>query len=447
MCAPDFLHLHREISAVTPLPDPQTPALRADATIYPRRVRSRVLEALADTRIVMVVGARQVGKSTLARDIATSDHPARVINLDNEAARRSAQDDPTGFIAGIDGPVVIDEIQRAPGLLLAIKERVDLDLRPGRFLLTGSANVFASQRVREALTGRTETITLWPLAQTEIHGTTGNIVDALFASRPPQIDEAPVGRAAFDSLVADSGYPEARLRSPGRRRGRWFESYIEDTLTTDLTEISDALKLREMPRLLRLIASQAANELVYRTLSQRLDLQHRTVRSYVALLEAVYLVKVLPAWRPGIGTREVHAPKAYIVDSGLLAHLVRADVGRIGGDDQVTGKILENFVAMEVVRQSEWAEMDARPYHYRRGRDEVDLILENRSAEIVAVEVKAAASIRMKDYAPMIKLRDARGGQFKAGIVVYAGAQTLPLGDRIWAVPISGLWASGHTAG
>ncbi|HSZ14068.1 MAG TPA: ATP-binding protein [Solirubrobacteraceae bacterium] len=409
--------------------------------LVPRRTRRLVLEALADTRVVFVTGARQVGKSTLTREIVAGGHPATVVSFDEEGPREAARLDPVGFLEGFPGPVVIDEVQRVPGLLLAIKDRVDRDTRPGRFLLTGSANVFVSRRVREALTGRVETIVLWPLAQAEIRGAESNIIDLLFAGRAPDVQGAPVGRAAFVPIVAVGGYPEAMQRPAGRRRDRWFANYVQDTLDTDLRDISEALKLRELPRLLRLIASQAANELVYRNLARRLDLTHATVKSYVELLEIVFLARRLPAWRPGIGAREVRAPKGYIVDSGLLAHLLGADERRIGDDDQITGKMLENFVAMELLRVSEWADTDARLYHYRQGREEIDLILESRAGDIAAVEVKASATVRPRDYTAIAKLRGARGEHFKAGIVLYAGQQTVPLGDRIWAVPISGLWA------
>jgi len=409
--------------------------------LVPRRTRRLVVEALADTRVVFVAGARQVGKSTLTREIAAGEHHAAVVSFDDDVPREAARLDPAGFLAGLPGPVVIDEVQRVPELLLAIKDRVDRDTRPGRFLLTGSANVFASRRVHEALTGRMETIVLWPLAQAETKGSDTNIVDLLFTGRPPDVQGAPVGREAFASLAAAGGYPEARLRSAGRRRDRWFANYIQDTLDTDLRGISDALKLGEMPRLLCLIAAQSANEIVYRNLARKLDLTHETVKSYVELLEIVFLAVRLPAWRPGIGMREVRAPKAYIVDSGLLAHLLGADKRRIGEDDQITGKVLESFVAMEMLRLTEWAETDTRLYHYRQGREEIDLILESRAGDVAAIEVKAAATVRPRDYAALVRLRDARGEHFKTGIVVYCGQQTVPLGDRIWAVPVSGLWA------
>ena len=408
--------------------------------MFSRNAQRLVLEALADTRVVFVAGARQVGKSTLAREIARTGRPAEEFSLDVQATRETALADPEGFIAGLSGPAFIDEIQRAPDLLLAIKDAIDRDLTPGRFLLTGSANVLTARKVKDALTGRMETIPLWPLAQSEIHGNTGNFVDALFAGEPPRVAGATVGRDAFVEIAAAGGYPEARLRS-GRRRARWFAGYLDTTLDRDLREISDARKLHEVPRLLRLLASQAANVLSYRGIAAKLDLTHDTVHEYIRLLQTVFLVHLLPAWRPGIGAREAHAPKAYLVDSGLLAHLLGADERRIAADDQVTGKMLENFVVAEVLKHADWAATDSSAYHYRQREDEVDLLLESRAGEIVAIEVKAAASVGRRDVRAMEKLRDSRGARFRAGVVVCTCAQTIPLGERLWAVPVSGLWA------
>jgi predicted AAA+ superfamily ATPase len=408
--------------------------------IYPRHVKSLVLEALEDTRVVFVMGARQVGKSTLTGEIAELDSRMTSVTLDDRVIREAALADPVGFLAALERPAHIDEVQRAPDLLLAIKQDVDDNRHAGRYLLTGSANVVATRIVKDALTGRMETIRLWPLAQTEIHESGRNLIDALFTARPPHIADAPVGRTAFADIVAAGGYPEARLRS-GRRRDRWFASYLETTLDRDLREITDARKLDEVPRLLRFLASQAANLLSYRKVADRLDLNHETVREYVGLLQTVFLVRLLPAWRPGIGPREVQTPKCYLVDSGLLAHLLGADGRRIATDDRVTGKALENFVTMEVLKHADWAQTDTRAYHYRQRDAEIDLVLESRSGDIVALETKSAASLRASDWRPLEKLRDGRGASFKAGIVIYSGADTVPLGDRLWAVPVSGLWS------
>ncbi len=295
-------------------------------------------------------------------------------------------------------------------------------------------------RVKDALTGRIETIRLWPLAQSEIRSASGNFVDALFTAAPPRISGAVVGRDAFTGVAAAGGYPEARARS-GRRRERWFASYLETTLDRDLRDISDARRLAEVPQLLRLLAAQAANVLSYRGLASKTSLNHETVREYVALLETIFLVRVLPAWRPGLAAREVHAPKAYLVDSGLLAHLLGADEDRIASDDQVNGKVLENFVVIEILKHAEWANVGTSAYHYRQRDEEIDLILESRAGEIAAIEIKATATINRRDLRSIEKLRDARGQRFKAGVLMCTTGQTTPLGDRLWAVPVAALWA------
>ena len=411
------------------------------ADLIPRGSQKLTAEALDDTRVVLLLGARQVGKSTLAGQIAENDHPANTVSLDTQAPREAANVDPEGFIAGLKRPVLIDEVQRGGAdLLLAIKSVVDKDQTPGQFFLTGSANVLSSRKVLDALTGRMEVVTLWPLAQAEIEESKRNFVESLFAGEPPDIENAPVGREALGARLTAGGYPEARLRD-SRRRRRWFDSYIETTLDRDLADITDAYKLKEMPRLLRLLASQAANILVPANISNDIALHRETIEAYIGLLEAVFLVHRLPAWAPGIGKREIRHPKVYLADTGLLLHLLGANEERLANDDQVTGKALENFVAMEVLRHAEWSEQTPKLFHYRQGRDEIDLVLEDRGGAIAAVEVKASASIREADWRALSRLRDARTKSFRCGVLLYTGEATVPLGDRIFAVPISALWA------
>jgi predicted AAA+ superfamily ATPase len=409
-------------------------------TLHPRYLRPFLVEALTDTRVVFVAGARQVGKTTLTREIAADEHPMTILSLDEAATREAASRDPGGFVAELSGPVLIDEIQHVPDLLLEIKRAVDRDTTPGRFLLTGSANILTSKKIKDALTGRIETLNLWPLAQSELRGGRVNFVDALFAGMPPRLSGCEVGRNAFASIVAAGGYPEALLRTGGRRE-RWFESYIDSTLDRDLRDISDAIKIEEMPRLLRLIATQAANLLSYRNASGRLGLSAETVKTYVGILEQLFLVRRLPAWRPGLGAREVSTPKVYLVDSGLLTHLLGADEARIARDDQITGKVLENFVAMELLKHLGWARNRVRLYHYQRDREDVDLILERADGQIVAIEVKGRTTIGSQDYKWLIKLRERRSSRFVAGVVIHPREQTIPLGDRLWALPIDALWA------
>lgn len=411
-----------------------------DLPIFPRFMRGPLVDALADTRVVFLMGARQVGKSTLAQSIAQQEHPAQIVTLDNHVVRAAAANDPTGFVNQFRGSVVIDEVQHVPELLLAIKEAVDKDKTPGRFLLTGSANVMRSRRVKDSLTGRLEVVRMWPLAQAEINSYSENFIDSLFANSPPEISNAPIGPIAFQEIVAQGGYPEARLRE-GRRRDAWFSSYLDTALDQDLKEISDALKLEAMPRLVRLLAAQAANLLGYKKIADKLDIHPSTVKAYVALLDSVFIVSLLPAWRPGIGAREVHSPKVHFVDPGLLAHLLEVDEQQIGLEPQATGKLFENLVATELLKQKDWAQRDARLFHYRDDREEIDFVLESRAGDLVAIEAKASASLSTSDWRPLQTLRDSRGPAFRCGVVVYTGEQTVQLSERLWAVPVSGLWS------
>lgn len=407
---------------------------------FDRRARRVVEDALAYARVVLLLGPRQAGKSTLLNELADRGAVDGVVSLDDDLSRRTALSDPTDFVAGLGPGVAIDEVQRAPDVLLAIKQVVDRDDRPGQYLLTGSANVLTAPRVLDALTGRTDIVTLWPLAESEVEGAPAGIVDRFFAGRPPTVDNSPIGAAAWIDRALAGGFPEARERPTGAPRGRWFEAYVQGVATRDLRELSDAHKLAEMPRLLRALAAQAAGILVPERLSQSIRLNAKTVQSYVRLLETVFMVQVLPAWRPGIAARERLAPKLLISDTGLLTHLIGADADRVSSDPRVKGSVFENFVAMELIKQLGWSDDPTTAHHYRRERREIDLILERRDGSIVAIEAKAGATLDAADRRALTELRDAVGERFRAGILLYTGAATTPLGDRLWAVPVSALW-------
>lgn len=410
------------------------------AYTFERRALPLVDEALGYARVVLLLGPRQAGKSTLLHELERRGSIRRTLTLDDNLTRQAALADPTGFAAELDRPVAIDEVQRAPDLLLAIKQIVDRDTSPGQFVLTGSANVLTAPRVLDALTGRTDMIVLWPLAQTEIEGTDSNLIDRLFDSRPPAIRDAPVGSAAWVARAVLGGFPEVRTRPSGRPRSTWFETYLASLVQRDLRELSDAQKLEEMPRLIRVLATQATGLLVPDRLSQRVGLNTRTIRSYVGLLETVFAVRVIPAWRPGIAIRERLAPKLLFADTGILAHLLGAQADRAAGDPQIAGKLYENFVASEISKQLVWTEHRANIYHYRRDRSEVDLVLERPDGAIVAIEAKASASLGTSDRRPLMQLRDALGDRFRIGVILHAGPETVPLGERLWALPVSALW-------
>ncbi len=408
--------------------------------IVARAARGRVLEALSDTPVVVLMGARQVGKSTLARSIAENEHPANVLSLDHTDIRRSAERDPRGFIADLDGPVVIDEVQRVPDLVLEIKDSVDRDRAAGQFLLTGSANLLRSRRVTEALTGRIDIVRLWPLSQQEINGGSGRFVDELLQGKVPRISDARRGRAAFAEIVAEGGYPEPRRRSP-RGRARWFANYITTTLERDIYDIADLHRDEQLPRLLASLATRSAQPANWTAIARELGLTDKTVATYTGLLEAIFLIQRIPAWRPSFLQRVLHAPKIFITDTGLLCHLLGADANRVATDERLTGLALETFIGMEVLKQAELADDPPSVSHYRdRDGSEVDLVLETRDGRIAALEVKATQSVSTADLRGIRKIRAHAKDNFTAGIVLYTGENTVHLDERTWAVPLQGLW-------
>jgi uncharacterized protein len=408
---------------------------------HPRNIRPIVLEALHENRVVCVVGARQVGKSTLVRDIATTDHPAVVRTLDDHATRGAANEDPTGFIRSLPRPAVIDEVQRAPDVLLAIKQLVDEEpAQRGQFLLTGSADVMTLPTVADALPGRVAYVTLWPLSQGELAGRREGFLSALFDGAPFPLADAPIGRQTYAERIAAGGFPEAHGRSP-RGRTFFFDSYVSSLLARDLDEIADVRDHEAVGRLLRLLATRSGGLVDHAGLARDLGISDKTVKSYTATLERLFLVRRLDPWSANRGQREIRTPKVHVTDTGLLAYLLRANARSIGDQGELAGRFFETFVVCEVLRQASWASALMHAYHYRdKAQREVDLVLERQDGAVCGIEVKAAATATARDFRGLRYLRDRLGDRFRCGVVLYAGGSALPFGDRLWALPLEALW-------
>jgi uncharacterized protein len=406
--------------------------------ILPRHAATAVQEALADTRVVLVNGARQCGKSTLVAQIG-HQHGAIWRSLDRASTRQAAEYDPTEFVAG-HGPMVIDEVQRVPQLLLAIKETVDADPRPGRFLLTGSARVMALREVPDALPGRMETIELWPLSQGEIDGTPDGFIDAVFEHGAELAYTSAVTRADYAERVVRGGFPEAIARV-GKRRARFFKSYVADLVNRDVIQLSEIERGPQMHALTRLVAARSGQLLVPGALGSELGVPRDTISRYLRLLEEVFLIKRIPAWSRNLSTRAVSTSKVVMVDSGIAANLCglgEAALGEVGG---MLGPLLEGFVVSELGRQMTWSEQDVELFHYRtKDKTEVDVILENSRRQVVAIEVKAASTVRSEDFRGLRHVADRLGSDLIVGLVLYTGTETLPFGPRFRAMPISSLW-------
>lgn len=386
---------------------------------------------------------RQTGKSTLAQALAGSDHPADYLSLDNAAVLAAASADPEGFIHGLNGPVILDEVQRAPGLALAIKATVDADRRPGRFLLTGSANMMVLPRISESLTGRIEIHTLWPLSLGEISGSGGTtFVDRLFAAKfTANTKRRPLAFSDLAERVVGGGYPEVLARTRPARRAAWFDAYINAILQRDVREISNIEHLADMPRLLSLLSARTSSLLNYANLARDMALPQSTVKRYLTLLEATFMVRRLPAWSANVGKRLTKSPKVQFVDTGVAAHLLDVDAARFEAERNLAGPVLENFVAMEIVKQLSWSQSRCGLFHFRTETgQEVDLVLEDRRGQLTAIEVKAARSIQEKDFRGLRALEELAGDRLIRGVLLYTGDVAVPFGKNLHALPINALW-------
>ncbi|MGL5857044.1 MAG: ATP-binding protein [Angustibacter sp.] len=404
------------------------------------RKAARILdEALTDTRVVAINGARQAGKSTLAR-LAAAERPGSTIRLlDDPATLRSARDDPVSFVEH-DGLLVIDEIQLVPEMFRTIKVAVDTDPSPGRFLLTGSAHILALRDLPDALPGRMEVIELWPFSQGELRGTPDGFIDAAFRHGPALSRTSELRKRDYLEAVAAGGYPEAVRRAPARRAA-FFDSYLTNLIERDVRELADIERRGDLRRLLSLLAGRTGGLLVPSSFATTSGIPRTTVNRYLELLSAVFLVKQIPAWAPGTTHRAVGTPKLAFVDPGVAAHLIGQDASRLGEPGGAAGPLLETFVLAELARQLSWSSERARLYHYRtKDKVEVDAVLEVPDGRIVAIEVKAGATIRSEDLAGLRHLASKAGDRLVAGYVLYTGQQTLPFGERLRALPMDALW-------
>lgn len=409
-----------------------------------RGIEGELRDILRVSRAAAVTGPRQSGKSTLAHQLKVAGMVPNYYTLDDEATRAAALADPDGFALSLSRPATIDEVQRAPDLMLAIKQILDADSTPGQFLLTGSADLLTARVVADALPGRVEYVNLWPFAQAELVAAPRSVIDALLTGHVPHVSGATKGRAATADLVVAGGYPDVRRRT-ARQRARYFRSYVQTIVGRDVREIGEIrVDPSMLERLLRLLAARTTGVVNYAALGRDLGLNDKTVKAHAELLAQLFLVYRLRPWSMNFGARQIKSPKLLLTDTGMAAALVGVDAARYAAPDQgaAAGMLFETFVVMELVKQATWAETPVELFHYRDAeKREVDVVIESASGDVAAVEAKSAATVRGADARGLRLIRDKVGPRFKAGVVVYQGAHTLRLDDRIWALPVSGLWA------
>ena len=405
---------------------------------YPRHLAPTVLEALADTPVVCVVGPRQSGKTTLVQQLA----PQRAyFSFDDGRYLQAASADPTGFVASLPDEATLDEVQHVPGLLPAIKLAVDRDRRPGRFLLTGSANLLMLPSVTESLAGRMEIVHLLPLTEAEKAHRPGRfLTDLLSGALAPRLAVPTQSGPTLPERLVAGGFPEPLTRSPSRAR-QWHRQYVHSIIERDVAYVAHVQDADEVARLLELLALRGASLLNVSTLGRQLGLHRESVARYLAVLERLFLVRRLRPWHRNAAKRLVKSPKVHLTDSGLAATLAGLKADHWQTNRAAMGRLLESFVVAQLVAQAAWTAPGLRLCHYRdKDQVEVDIVV-GRGEQVWGLEVKSAMSPARGDGQGLSRLANACGSDFRQGILLYGGSDLLPLPDkRMLAVPLSALW-------
>lgn len=386
----------------------------------------------------MIAGPRQSGKTTLAADIAGKEIP--YFTLDDATILTAATEDPVGFLRGLDR-AVINEIQRAPDLLLAIKSVVDKDKSPGKFLLIGSANFMTVPNVADSLAGRIEVIKLLPLSQSEMSGGKINFIENAFAGVFPKTTTSIVGKDLVETVLS-GGYPEALTRKKWPRKQDWYLDYVDAIVQRDVRDIAQIEQLSVMPKLLRVLAEHTGQLTNYSGIGASLDLNHVTTRKYVGIYENLFLIHTLQPWFSNKLKRLTKSPKLHFLDAGWLASLRGISPENIRKDKTQFGVVLQTYVFGELQKIASWSEERYSFSHFRdKDRNEVDIVIENRLGQIIGIEVKSSATVSSSDFSGMKKLAEACGDKFVQGLVLYDHDQTVPFGERMMAAPLSSLWS------
>ncbi len=409
---------------------------------YPRYAEAAMLEALEDSPALFIHGARQCGKTTLARHVGGRlGHT--YLSFDDDNQRQSAQADPVGFVRALPHKVILDEIQRVPELLTSLKAAIDASREAGRFILTGSANALLLPRLADSLAGRMALLRLRPLARCEVAGKRSRLLAHLLDSADLGTSLAlrqhqPLG-LDLAALIVAGGYPTALERASERRRAAWYRDYGTALIQRDIQDIANIRHLDSLPRLLELAAGQTARLFNASDLAAPFAISRPTIREYLTLLEQVFLLEQLQPWHRNRLSRLVKTPKLHLADTGLASALLGVGSAALWEDKALLGQLLETFIYQELRKQADWSGQDFRFYHYRdKDKLEVDIVIE-QGRKVAGVEVKASATVTRRDFKGLRRLKDASQGQFAAGIVLYDGDSVLPFGDNLFAVPIAEL--------
>lgn len=410
--------------------------------MYKRSLKPKLEKAFSRSRVILLNGARQVGKTTLMKEICL-EKGYFYLTFDDMAILSAAKNDPKGFIAGLQKPIILDEIQRVPELFLAIKMDVDTHQDKGRYALTGSANPLLLPKLGDSLAGRMEIFDLYPLSQGELHNTTEVFIDNIFDYKfnPLSIKTKEFSKQELYKAILKGGYPEIQNYDE-EDRSNWFKSYVSTILDRDVRDISNIEGLSQFPLLLKLLASRPGTLLNVADLSRSIKSSNPTIHRYLTLLQTIFFIRYQQPWHANLGKRLVKAPKTYFVDTGLLSYLLGINLEGAMANPYLMGGVLENFVVNELIKQASWSKARVSFYHFRTSDGvEVDIVMENAAGEIIGIEVKSSSTVTTQDFKGLSYLAEELGDKFIRGIVIYTGTTSYPHSEKICALPISALWS------
>lgn len=409
--------------------------------MYKRFLYPQVAEALQDTPVILVSGARQTGKSTFCRQLREEGIIAgEYVTMDDPAVLAAAKADPMGFLLNMGDQLIIDEVQRVPELFLSLKKLTD-DNRQRRVLLTGSSDVMMMPTVADSLAGRMELHKLWPLSVDEINKKPSSFLRNLILEG----GNFQSGKADWNkliSLIKRGGYPEVVNRETEKRRAKWLQEYLTAILQKDIRNLANIDGLVQIPKILNLISVRVGSTVNMSDIARLAGIKNTSFQRYMALLEQVFLIIKIPAWTPNSEGQYVKSPKYFMNDTGLLCQIKGGDEN-LPADRTKAGSLLENFVALEIIKQISWFEQPLKLMHFSMHKGaEVDLVIETGKKQLIGIEVKSKASLNNDDFKGLKKLAELAGKRFKKGIVLYTGEHVLGGfgGNDLQAVPIPNLW-------
>ncbi len=405
-------------------------------TLYPRHLDALLRESLQDTPAVLVNGPRQCGKTTLVRQF---EGEMAYFSLDDPALLAAVRADPLGFVKRLDR-AIIDEVQRAPQLLMALKLVIDQDRRPGRFLLTGSANLMALPQIADSLAGRVEILTLLPLSHSELARRPNTFLSQARAQSWSLTSPSALTPVDMTQQVLAGGYPEMQQRTTPARRQAWARAYMTTLIERDIQDIAQIDQVSQVPQLLSIAAELSGQLMNLNQIGGQVNMNGKTVDKYLGILEKLFLVRRLPAWSRNELSRLIKTPKIHFLDAGLQSTLTRLTPELVVTQRTRFGATLETWVYGELLKLLSITPESWFLSHYRdKDQLEVDFVLESPLREIIGIEVKAAASVQLSDFKGLRRLREIVGPQFVTGIVLYDGTSALPFGDGLWAIPLNQL--------